>query len=340
MKGEVRKQAMTILILADLHLDHYRQFSTVTESGLNSRLLSQLEVMREVCQIAKQGNVESIIFLGDLINSQGESLPKIIYNSVYLVLSKLAQVAPTYVLIGNHDVYRAMHILSAFTPIKDLTIIDKSLTMKLNGLNVDMVPWENRLPKKHGDILFGHLETKGQDMGGIPSPVGFEKTDYFGYRKIYLGHFHTLHSFEVPGCTEAMYIGAVMQNSYSDTGEQKGVHILDKDWNRTFVPIRSPLFLQATIASQEAMDNFMKNGHNDVDYFRLILRDPDIKLSKFDHRIQIEWDVMPTHEARMEIKESESLREITHNFINTSKTVLDKEAIKKQLDEIMEGVWQ
>lgn len=335
---------MSILLFADLHLDQWRQFSVLTENGFNSRLLEQLKVINQVTKIAVDENVTDIIFLGDLINSQGESLPKIVYNAAFFVVNALSKVRPVKLIVGNHDIYRLMHILNPFEALTDVEVIDKTSFCHIEGKKIDMVPWECQLPKRDiGDILLGHCDVVGTKMGNTASKVGFNPGDFEGYERVYLGHLHTRQHFNVPRCKEAMYIGSVMQHNYADTDEAKGVTIISpaNGWADLcrLVPIASPRFLQSEVSTKTALGNFSSMVDSSPDYYRLIVRNSKLEIPKYDHRVQVEWDIKESANARMDIKAEESVKDIVYKFVETHNTKLDKKGIRDMIDHVMEGVW-
>ena len=332
---------MSILLFSDLHLDQWRQFSSVNENGFSTRLLEQIRVIHKVCEIAVTENVSDIIFLGDLFNSQGESLPKVVYNAAFHCLQELSKVKPLYIIVGNHDMYRKMHILSSYQEIRNVTIVDRPMFINRGGYQIDLVPWEQQMKvKSRGDILLGHCEVVGTNMGNAISKVGYNPEEFEGYSRIYLGHFHTRQHFNVPKCQEAMYIGSVMQNNYSDTDENKGITILNTaDTHSKLLPILSPRFLKSEVSSKTGIDSFTGMVNSTSDYYRLVVRNSKLEIPKFDHRVQVEWDVKESANARMEIKSEESIKDIVYRFVETHKTALDKDRIKETLNNIMTGEW-
>lgn len=293
-----------------------------------------------VADICQDENIRSIVFMGDLINSQAESLPKVVYNAAYFVVSTLAKIKPLYLLVGNHDIYRLMHILDSFESIPNVYIVSKTVSKNIDGVQIDMVPWEQQLPKRRGDICLAHCEVKGSNMGGTVSKTGFDPGEFEGYDRVYLGHFHTRQHFNVPGCKEAMYIGSIMQHNYSDTNESKGVSIITSGPGLcNLAPIISPNFLKSEVSTKTALYNFNNMVDSSTDYYRLIVRNSKLELPKYSHRVQVEWDVKESANARMDVKAEESVKDIVYRFIETHKTELDKKNIRETLDSLMLGVW-
>ncbi len=335
---------MSILLWSDLHLDQFKQFSTIREDGFNSRLVEQLRVVRQVCKIIEKYNVTHTVFLGDLINPIGESLPKVVYNAAYFVakaISKLAEVqlAESYFIIGNHDLYRGSHILSAFADLKNLRVINQPTVVKLDGIDCDMIPWGYPVSRK-SDVLLAHAEvdksilTYASDAPDV-DPVPTEALR--DYKYIFLGHWHTRQRIKV-SAKEAMYVGSVMQTSFSDTDEDRGVHLFDGS-NVTFIPISSPHFHKAEVGSEEALENFTQIYENDKrSYFLLSVKTSGLKIPTFDHRVRVEFNIKPRQETRIMQEAGEPLLQVVNKFIDQANTQINKEDAKAYAQEILKNV--
>ena len=327
---------MKFLMATDLHLSTYTQFSTVNEQGMNTRLLEQLRVASDVSKLASEEKVEAIYFLGDILHGLTDSIPKVVYNAAYLVVSQWAEVAPVHIIIGNHDQYRKMTVLSNFDSIPNVHVYEET-TQLPNG--IDIIPWEGKQSTKKGETLLAHKAINGTFMNpeltkrcedGEPSGV------LEGYKYIYLGHFHSRQPVKVTGtmkATEAMYIGSIMQHNMGEGDTKKGVSIFDNGRSR-FVEIQSPRFFNITLDEENNIEELLQVIKNTSNYFKLIVSSPKIELPKFDHRVQVIYAFDPVHEARMEQHEGEDLWGTVERFIEEANTVIDKKEAIRLLREV------
>jgi len=324
---------MKILLFTDLHLSTYTQFSTVNENGMNTRLLEQLMVINKVAEVARKEKVEAIYFLGDLLHGLTESIPKIIYNAAYLVVNNLAEACPVHMLVGNHDQFRKLTILANFDDIKNVYLYENTTQLD-NG--IDMVPWDCPIPKVKNDILLGHIGLNGAYVNADFTRTHVDGTppeSLFGYKYIYLGHFHTRQLVKIYGATEAMYIGSVMANQFGEDILDRGVTIFE-DGKSRFIQIQSPKFKEATVSTQEELETLLEFFEKNTDYYRLKVTSPEVKVPALNHRVQVSYEFAPTREARLEEKENEDLWDTVERFIEGTTTAIDKQKAIKVLREV------
>jgi DNA repair exonuclease SbcCD nuclease subunit len=194
------------------------------------------------------------------------------------------------------------------------------------------------VPEKgsRGDILAGHLEVQGGIMNatGIKSLDGIKARDLVGYKFVFLGHYHEPQEFRVPGASYAGYIGSVMQTDLSLSQRPRGITFLQGGLPY-FREIPSPKMLTAKVTTQEEANNVI-GSLNDGNYWRITVTDPGVSMPAFDHRIQIEYDIKPKAEARLEERPGEDLKETVTRFIDTVETKVDKELAKLITEEVMQ----
>jgi len=325
-----------MILLSDLHLDTFRQWSTL-EDGINTRLLDQIRVIADIAAIIEQSGEENVIFLGDLINSFSDSLPKVVYNAVWYAIHSWSQKSRLYIIAGNHDLYRGRHIFDPYRYMENVEIVTSPVRETLEGYAIDMVPWGYDIPdpKDRGDILTSHQEVYGAIMNvtGIATYDGIRPSSLAGYKYVFLGHYHEAQKLDVPGAKWAGYIGSIMQTDLSLSPAYKGITFFNKDEVR-FEPIASPRLHSVKVASQEEADKIIPSIVKG-DYWRITVLDQSIKLPSFDHRVQVEYDIKPKTETRLEAKDGEDLLETVLRFIDIVDTKVDKELAKELVGEVM-----
>lgn len=335
---------MSLAFVTDLHLDNYRPFSKILSNGVNSRLLDQLDVVRKVSKQLEELKPEAVIFLGDMFNGITESLPKIIYNAAFLTVQAWSKAAPLYLLVGNHDIYRGMHVFSTFGTLPNVHIISHTTRVKLDGYEIDMIPWENPLPKERGDICAGHVAVNGTyvdaDRRHLCVDSSVQPTSFAGYKYVLLGHFHNPQVFPVPDVVDARYIGAVMQTDRRTSPMSLGITILE-DENLSLYPIESPKIYHFIIANKEDKLRFMENNYIEPHYFKLTVTSPEVDFPNNLDRTIIEYDLPAVASTRLSVSDDkatawdEKLLLAVNEFIEKSNTVLDKEALKSMAKELL-----
>ena len=65
---------MKILAFGDIHFHHQHRFSQITPDGFTVRELEHLSCADTILRVAKEENVDEIIFLGDLYQPVGDTI--------------------------------------------------------------------------------------------------------------------------------------------------------------------------------------------------------------------------------------------------------------------------
>lgn len=332
---------MGLIFLGDLHLDNYKSFSTILPSGINSRLLDQINVIRDIGKIIKKQKPTAVIFLGDLYNGISESLPKIIYNAGFLTAKTWSENTQVYFIVGNHDIYRGMHVLSTFESLPNVHIISQTTKVKLDGYEIDMIPWNNPLPKEKGDICAAHLEVQGTWMDANKSHKcdrGIFPTDLFGYRYVFLGHFHTPQEIEVPGTTNAQYIGSVMQMDLRRSHEGF-MGIIRLDEGIAGLSIDSPRIRILTIDSQKDADDLKEHFVKELpyDYYKIIITKENIGFDMDSNHFIVEYNLPEVTTSRLGLESAQqiNLQQIVETYIDSANIALNKNKVKEVAKEIL-----
>jgi DNA repair exonuclease SbcCD nuclease subunit len=330
------------LVISDLHADLYKAFVTVTEQGISSRLLQQIEVIREVKKIARRYRVSHIFFLGDLFNSQASTIDKFLYNSIFYMIQSLAEVAPLYLLVGNHDIVKQINIFTPFTSIPNVKVVERSETITVEGKKIDLVPWEGQWAAPHGDYCFGHFGIKGATINNNQTVFTVEEQvepkSLFGYKLVMAGHFHTR---QMVG--ENLYhIGAVMAQSFKDTTEDRGCWLVNPENDSLkFLPIVSPKFFTVEINNEQDMEEFQEQYgcQQTNDYFKLRIKTDGISIPDlFGNNVVIDYDfdIGVEESERIDTSNILNLAPIIEEFIRSSNTALNKDKLVKKALELLE----
>lgn len=92
-----------VLHFADVHVGMENYGKTDPESGLSTRVLDFLHRMDEMIEIAKQRDIDLVVFAGDAFKTRNPN-PTFQREFAYRILD-LAELAPVVMLIGNHDLH-------------------------------------------------------------------------------------------------------------------------------------------------------------------------------------------------------------------------------------------
>ena len=182
--------------------------------------------MSKLSKLIKRERPRIIIMLGDLLHEH-ERLHTTPLNKAYDFVKMLSVYAPTYCLVGNHDLINNRqfltknHWMNAMKELKNVEVIDYPKSVKMDGVNFVLVPYvppgsfEDALDFakdwKSSDIIFAHQEMRGCKMGAIVSEEGDEWKEE--YPLLVSGH---IHSNQWVG-SNVYYPGSAMQHAFGES---------------------------------------------------------------------------------------------------------------------------
>lgn len=167
--------SVKVLVIGDPHFK--------VANSRDTDLLTQ-----QVPEIAKQLQPDIIVCLGDLLDRH-ETIHVSPLDRATDFLFRLTTVAPTYLLVGNHDRPNNSNFLTAEHPFtahkkwNNLTVVDTILTQEINGLKIIFAPYvppgrfQEALTTTKTTLdgvtaIFSHQEWYGVQMGAITSTSG------------------------------------------------------------------------------------------------------------------------------------------------------------------------
>lgn len=176
-----------------------------------------------------------IVCLGDILHTY-ERLHTTPLNRAYKFIDTLRKVAPTFVLVGNHDMFNnqqflseSCHWMGGMREWKGVTIVDKVVIAKFGAHSFTFVPY---IPKgrfsealstenewKTSTAIFAHQEFYGCKMGAIQSVDG-DKWDN-ECPLVISGHIHTKQRSQA----NVYYVGSSMQQAYGENDESTITHV-------------------------------------------------------------------------------------------------------------------
>ena len=138
------RQPVRVLHFADVHIGMASFGVTDSETGVSSRVVDFLARLDEMIDFARDGEVDLIVFAGDAFRSRS---PNQTYQREFARrIQSLAQIAPTVLLVGNHDL--PANAAKAST-------IDIYDTLDVPNVWVARDYALRRLTTRRGDVLVG-----------------------------------------------------------------------------------------------------------------------------------------------------------------------------------------
>jgi DNA repair exonuclease SbcCD nuclease subunit len=227
-------------------------------------------------------NVEEgdiLIHLGDLFDNR-TSIPIITLNKVEKILKEISEILPIHIMVGNHDLFNKgsndINSVRLFSYIsKSISVYENTTTLNIDNQKLVLMPWiEKRLDmvkslkENPGDYLFCHSDLNGCKMHlnsvAHRNPDKIEVEQFKGYKKAFSGHIHirqTSENFE--------FIGSLYQMDRNDSGDQKGITVLDLSTGKThFEPNKySPVFRKFRVVDEQSIDDLdgLKNTKDYID---------------------------------------------------------------------------
>lgn len=247
---------MKFLIVADMHLSYTSSILPIyqKDSMYTTRLQYIIDTVKWYENLAKEQNVDYIINLGDLTDSnilRAEELTAL--AEAYSCRNKDS--IPELYIVGNHDTLTDDHRYNATSILRSIpgfTIFNEPTKIKLESNNdskeVTFLPymnWKNIdhefLKKYNSDILFSHIDITGSSLyKAFGIDVGIDPNLLCMYfNNVYNGHIHLQERLE---CSKnnVWNVGSLTSSSFSDSNKYiPGAHIVDTTKN-SFETIPNP----------------------------------------------------------------------------------------------------
>jgi len=219
----LNKNKMKFLFIGDLHIK--------TDNSEEIDIL-MIEIDR-ICSLEKY---DYIIVGGDVMHYHERLFTQCLNKSLHF-LNKLAKIAYTYVLVGNHDYVNNSefltenHWMNSLKTVDNLQIVDNVLEFEdfilcpyvYAGRFIEALETvtKNWCQKK---LIFAHQEFKGCKMGAIISIEGDEWKEEYPY--VISGHIHDNQKVG----NNIYYPGTPLQHSFGDSDTRVLCNIsLEKD---------------------------------------------------------------------------------------------------------------
>jgi calcineurin-like phosphoesterase family protein len=213
----------------------------------------------------KEGDI--IIHLGDLFDNRN-IIPINLLNYGMDVVEQLSKIAPTHIIIGNHDLWSKstseINSIRPFRYMPNVFVYDKATKIEYNGLNLLMMPYvESRIDQikqinenRDCHYLFCHSDLNGAKMHltstGHKNADKIDVDEFSNFRKVYSGHIHIRQDSK-----NFTFVGSTFQMDRNDAGDQKGIYVLDTESEaERFVENRvSPVFKKYKVTDEKSIED-------------------------------------------------------------------------------------
>lgn len=208
---------MQVLVIGDPHF----KVGNVQESE---------EMTKKLVLLAQERQPKIIVCLGDILHRH-ETIHVSPLMRAERMIKDLSQVAPTFLIIGNHDRPNNSDFLSDRHPFNALKewpntyIVDQVLDVHIEDNRFIFVPYvppgkfidaleTKQNPLTNTVAIFAHQEFYGAKMGAIKSLAGDKwSTDY---PLVISGHIHDYDRLQ----DNIIYVGTPMQHAFGDRSDK------------------------------------------------------------------------------------------------------------------------
>lgn len=183
-------------------------------------------------------NPDYIVVMGDILDDF-KRINQYAFKPATDFIYALSELAPTYVIIGNHDLPDHTEYLSSYHPWvgirnqKNITIVDKPLMLRLDDFSGTFLFAPYAEPDRLMDLvnhdrkdsdricaMFCHHEIKGCVYNGKESKHGAKWPSYSPY--IVAGHIHNFQTIN----DNIIYVGTPIQHDFADL-DSKSISLFD-----------------------------------------------------------------------------------------------------------------
>ena len=296
--------------------------------------------------------VDTVIHMGDIFDSRKSIDLKSLEWSKKVVFEPLKKYN-VYAIVGNHDCYykdtnyvnSPELLLRAYPNIK---LYSKATEIKIDNLNILMLPWINSenfdetkelIGGCESKVAMGHLEINGfRATRGHMMENGMDTSVFDKFDRVYSGHFHTR---STDG--KIYYLGNPYEMYWNDVNDTRGFHIFDTN-TLELTPINNPYKLFYNVYYDDTNYKLFNTSIYKNKIVKVIVRKKtNIKeFEKFidklyasgvqDLKIIENFEIQESEE--FDINEDENTLSILNRYIEESEFDLDKNIIKNIFQDL------
>lgn len=191
--------------------------------------------IERMINLAEEKHPDIICIGGDILDTH-ERLHSMAMNKACEFIEHMRNIAKTYVLVGNHDMYsngqflNENHWMNCLKEMHNVVIVDKVVTETIKGEKFVFCPYVypgrfvealNTLKEGWRDAsgIFAHQEFAGCKMGAIISVEGDKWP--LDYPYVISGHIHSRQIIQ----DNVYYTGAAMQHAFGESEKNIIAHL-------------------------------------------------------------------------------------------------------------------
>ncbi len=352
-------------LISDTHFHNWKQFATVDDRGVNSRLLIQLSENYRIAERMAQAGCKHLFHAGDCFHVRGSIAPSVL-NPVLSTYTRIVnELGMTIHMIpGNHDLETndSRVMTNASTALRDIGVnvyVDEAMVDLDTDHSVLVVPWKSNVGALRSflsqrvrlyanpdliDVII-HAPVNGI-IKGIPDH-GLEVSELaqLGFRRVFAGHYHNHKVFPAGAHGGAVCsVGALTHQTWGDIGSIAGGVIAESDGQILHIPTSAPLFIDVNSgwqseeeAKQEVKGNYVRvklpiEEESEVEEMREFLTQLGA-LAVAVHPVR-----KPKNNARKStVNTSVTLRQSVDEYIQQQDNYGDKQRLSVLCAEIMEA---
>lgn len=224
-----------VVFTADVQAENHN-VDGIEYKGLNSRLWSAVESIRQAAEVSNKGIV---VINGDLFDNR-KVLELDVLSEVHRVIHKISkEIEGVIIVVGNHDQWLRdgrIHSTEVFNGMPHVDVVATSKEIELGrdygGMTLFCHAFTTDLDKVRGyinkatkekaygpKVLVLHQDVEGAKIGVSVSTSGLSLGDLHAdeFSRVLLGHFHCPQKLG----SNVFYIGAPYQTDRSEAGEKK-----------------------------------------------------------------------------------------------------------------------
>jgi DNA repair exonuclease SbcCD nuclease subunit len=253
--------------ISDVHIGIGRRWFSDTTSE-NPRYLQRHKMcLDEITTRCQEVKVDCIILAGDLLDSSKPTAQE--YSVLADWLYSLAEIAPTYVTVGNHE--ELSKGVTALHPVAAM-MQHSNLHWRLD-LSVNDEPWGNTLWCPHyctGELqktidetpdleyVVAHYAHKGAVFeNGYAGVKGWDIRYPSSLKQVFLGDIHARQ--KLSSASEAWYPGSPLQLNFGEGGS-KGFDIYDTETGKRDQVLLKNAPPLLTVDVRDEVPNFLANA--------------------------------------------------------------------------------
>lgn len=221
---------MRILVYSDIHLHTWSYGSSLVEGGFNSRLVDQIDVIKQMKDYCLNNNIYRMICCGDVFHTQGKVDAEVL-TAAHSIFSEInCEGIDQLWLVGNHDQKNKSGTIHSLSFLKEIGTVVDDMYYNPEGYDFPFAclaytESEEKIKEFFKSITEGRICFIHQGVNSVPQFHGFTIEEIFKpemipdhIRHVFAGHYHDFNRVN----NKLTIPGAPMQHTCGDSNVSKG----------------------------------------------------------------------------------------------------------------------